>query len=146
MSSSIQEQDYTQKFSLSLWKRILNHAPQYKPMLLWLVVCMAISALIDVAFPMMTRYAIDHFIAEKTTEGLPGFIALYAFLTFSQVAAIYCFLYLGGKIETGVCYEMRCQGFRKLQELSFSYYDKMPVGFLMSRLTSDSVRLSETVG
>ncbi len=146
MSSSIQEQDYTQKFSLSLWRRILNHAPQYKPMLLWLVLCMAVSALIDVAFPMMTRYAIDHFIAEQTTEGLPAFIALYAFLTVTQVASIYCFLLLGGKIETGVCYEMRCQGFRKLQELSFSYYDKMPVGYLMSRLTSDSVRLSETVG
>ena len=146
MSSSIQEQDYTQKFSLSLWRRILNHTPQYKPMLVWLMVCMGISAVIDVAFPMMTRYAIDHFIAERTTEGLPGFIALYALLTLTQVVTIYCFLYLGGKIETGVCYEMRCQGFRKLQELPFSYYDKMPVGYLMSRLTSDSVRLSETVG
>ena len=111
MSSSIQEQDYTQKFSLSLWRRILNHTPQYKPMLVWLMVCMGISAVIDVAFPMMTRYAIDHFIAEKTTEGLPGFIALYALLTLTQVVTIYCFLYLGGKIETGVCYEMRCQGF-----------------------------------
>ena len=146
MSGRIQEQDYTQKFSLSLWRRILNHAPQYKKQLMVLVVWMAVSALIDVAFPMMTRYAIDHYIAEETTEGLPWFILMYALLTLLQVISIYRFLYLGGKIETGVCYEMRCQGFRKLQELPFSYYDKMPVGFLMSRLTSDSVRLSETVG
>ena len=146
MSAGIQEQDYTQKFSLSLWRRILNHAPEYKRSLLFLCLWMGLCALIDVAFPMMTRYAVDHFIADSTTEGLPLFIACYAGLIALQVVSIYAFLYLGGKIETGVCYVMRVKGFKKLQELPFSYYDKMPVGYLMSRLTSDSVRLSETVG
>ena len=63
-----------------------------------------------------------------------------------QVVTIYLFLYLGGKVEVGVCYTIRRQAFRKLQELPFSYYDRMPVGYLMSRMTSDTQRLGETIG
>ena len=146
MSQIIEEKDYTQKFSLSLWTRILNYAPKYKKELVKLCVWMAITALIDVLFPLLTRYAIDEFIAKSTTEGIGPFIAIFALLMAVQVVAIYRFLYIGGKIETGACYEIRKKAFRKLQELSFSYYDKMPVGYLMSRLTSDTQRLAETIG
>ena len=146
MSSTIQEQDYTQKFSFSLWKRILAYTPAYHKKLIELCFWMAITAVIDIAFPLMTRYAIDVLIPAGTGEGLPVFIAAYAALVLLQVWTIYRFLYLGGRIEIGVCYEFRKMGFKKLQELPFSYFDRMPVGYLMTRLTSDAVRLSETVG
>ena len=129
------EQDYTQRFSLSLWRKILLYAKEYYPALFRLCVTMAVTAGCDVAFPLMTTYAIDHFIPNLdhagTMEGLPGFIAVYLALLVLQVANIFYFLYLGGKIEVGVCYTIRKQAFRKLQELPFSYYDRMPVGYLM---------------
>ncbi len=146
MSTYIEEKDYTQKFSLSLWKRILNYAPEYKKELVKLCVWMGVTALIDVLFPLLTRYAIDVFIGEMTTEGMGLFIGLYILLLLVQVVAIYRFLYIGGKIETGACYVIRQKAFKKLQELSFSYYDRMPVGYLMSRMTSDTQRLAETIG
>lgn len=146
MSQGIEEKDYTQKFSLSLWTRILNYAPEYKKELLKLCLWMGLTALIDVLFPLLTRYAIDEFIAKETTQGIGVFIGAFVALMVAQVVAIYRFLYIGGKIETGACYEIRKKAFRKLQELSFSYYDKMPVGYLMSRLTSDTQRLAETIG
>lgn len=77
---------------------------------------------------------------------MAGFICLYAMLVIVQVATIYAFLYLGGVIEVGVCYNIRQEAFHKLQELPFSYYDRMPVGYLMSRMTSDIQRLAETIG
>ena len=80
------------------------------------------------------------------TEGLGWFIAAYLSILVIQVVTIYLFLYLGGKVEVGVCYTIRRQAFRKLQELPFSYYDRMPVGYLMSRMTSDTQRLGETIG
>ncbi len=144
--SQLKEKDYTEKFSLSLWKRIINHAPGYKKELVKLCVWMAITALCDIVFPLLTRYAIDHFIGEQTTEGIGIFIALFVFIVALQVVAIYRFLFVGGKIETGVCYEIRKKTFKKLQELSFSYFDRTPVGFLMTRLTSDAQRLAETIG
>jgi ATP-binding cassette subfamily B protein len=144
------EQDYTQRFSLSLWRKILLYAKEYYPDLIRLAVTMAVTAGCDVVFPLMTTYAIDHFIPNLdhagTMEGLPGFIGVYLLILGIQVASIFYFLYLGGKIEVGVCYTIRRQAFRKLQELPFSYYDRMPVGYLMSRMTSDTQRLAETIG
>lgn len=145
-----EEQDYTQRFNLSLWRKLLHYAKEFNKDLVKLFVCMALTAVMDVLFPLMTSYAIDHFIPHLDhpggTEGLPLFIVLYLGLLALQVACIYFFLYLGGKIEVGVCYTIRRQAFRKLQELPFSYYDRMPVGYLMSRMTSDTQRLSETIG
>lgn len=166
----MQEKDYTQKFDLSLWKKILKHASQYYPHLIALAITMTISALCDVAFPLLTSYAIDYLIPGQTLQAdsgammrltvgmvnamaalfsgsqMAGFITLYVLLLAVQVATIYAFLYLGGVIEVGVCYNIRQEAFHKLQELPFSYYDRMPVGYLMSRMTSDIQRLAETIG
>ena len=145
-----EERDYTQRFSLSLWKKILQYAKEYHKDLIKLMIVMGITAGCDVLFPLMTSYAIDHFVPTDgraaDTSTLPWFIAVYVALLLIQVAAIYYFLYLGGKVEVGTCYTIRRKAFRKLQELPFSYYDRMPVGYLMSRMTSDTQRLSETIG
>ena len=160
-----QEKDYTRKFDLSLWKKLLRYAPGYVKHLIILAAFMAVNALVDVAFPLLTGYAIDFLItkdpqaprqlAAKAVEGLAGmlrvsnmtaFIAVYALLVCASVATIYAFLHEGSVIEVGVCYEIRSRGFRKLQELPFSYYDRMPVGYLMSRMTGDIQRLAETIG
>ena len=145
-----EEQDYTKRFSLSLWKKILRYAKDYHKDLYKLAGYMALTAGCDVVFPLMTSYASDHFIPNLNhpggTEGLPGFIAAYLLMVVVQVFAIFRFLYLGGKVEVGTCYTIRKRAFRKLQELPFSYYDRMPVGYLMSRMTSDTQRLAETIG
>ena len=146
----IEERDYTQRFSLTLWKKLLRYAREYYKDLVRLMLVMGVTAACDVVFPLLTSYAIDHFVPNLDrpggTEGLPLFIAVYALVLAVQVISIYRFLYLGGKIEVGVCYSIRKQAFRKLQELPFSYYDRMPVGYLMSRMTSDTQRLGETIG
>ena len=146
MSSTLQEQDYTQKFSFGLWKKILRYTPAYHGRLIRLCLWMVVTAVIDILFPLMTRYAIDKLIPMGNMDGVPAFTAVYVLLLLLQVLAIFRFLYIGGKVETGICYEFRKMGFKKLQELPFSYFDRMPVGYLMTRLTSDAVRLSETVG
>ena len=64
----------------------------------------------------------------------------------SSASLIFAFIKCAGEAEMGINYHIRRLGFQKLQELPFSYYDRMPVGFLMSRLTSDTSRLGETVG
>ena len=145
-----EEQDFTKKFSLSLWKKVLQHTREYQGDLVRLMIVMGITAACDVIFPLLTSYAIDHFIPNLdrpgSTEGLPLFIAAYLAVMLVQVVAIFRFLYLGGKIEVGACYTIRKKAFQKLQELPFSYYDRLPVGYRMSRMTSDTQRLAETIG
>lgn len=140
------EIDYSKKLDLSLWKRLLAIAKPFHKYLWMIVVTMGFCATADVIFPRLTGYAIDHFIANKTTDGLGGFIAIYLGVVAVQVASIFIFLLLCGKVEVGVCYTIRSMGFQKLQELPFSYYDRMPVGYLLSRMTTDIQRLADTIG
>ena len=161
----MQETDYTKKFDLALWRRILRHTRRFTPHLVLLSLCMAATALIDVAFPLLTGYAIDVLIPGTPAGGLslPGravewaasalglermaaFAVVYAGLLVTQMGLIYLFQILGGKVEVGVCHQVQREAFQKLQELPFSYYDRTPVGHLMSRVTSDAQRLAETLG
>jgi len=137
------EQEYTKGFDLSLWRKLLGYASAFKKDLILLAVVMTLVAAIDAIYPLLTRYAIDHFVTPGTTEGLGLFILVYALLVAVQVVNIWIFIRTSGKVEVGLCYHIREKGFMNLQRLSFSYYDKTPVGWLMARMTSDIQRLSD---
>jgi ATP-binding cassette subfamily B protein len=143
---SHQEQDYTKRLDAGLWVRVLGYIKPFHPYLIGIIVLMMICAAMDVVFPLLTREAIDVFIAGGTTEGLPWFIARYVIVMLVQTAAIAGFIFLCGRVEAGVCHRMRTLGFQRLQELSFSYYDKTPIGYILSRMTSDTQRLGDTIG
>lgn len=143
---AFQEEDYTKRFDLSLWKKLLKIAKPFHKNLILIMVSMALCALIDVLIPMMNSYAIDRFITPGVKEGVPLFSVIYAALILIQVIFIFTFIRNSNYVETGMCYTIRRQGFRKLQELPFSFYDRMPVGYLMSRLTNDTQRLGDTIG
>ncbi len=143
---AFQEQEYSKRIDFSLWKKIFHIAKDYHKNLALIVLFMTVSAIIDVVLPLMNSYAIDTIIGQQQTEQLTGFCVLYVGLLLIQVAMIFLFIYQSGKVETGVCYTIRKQGFHKLQELPFSYYDRMPVGYLMSRLTTDTQRMGDTIG
>ncbi len=143
---AFQEEDYTKRFDLSLWQKLIKIAKPYHKNLFLIMFSMAISAFIDVALPMMNSYAIDTFIIGGTRAGFVPFAVAYVLLIAVQVGTIFTFMCQSGLVETGVVYLIRSRGFRKLQELPFSYYDRMPVGYLMSRLTNDTQRLGDTIG
>ncbi|MCP4707095.1 MAG: ABC transporter ATP-binding protein, partial [Planctomycetes bacterium] len=58
---------------------------------------------------------------------------------------VWLLIAIAGKVDMWVCYDIRKAGFQRLQELSFSYFDKTPVGWLMARMTSDTERLADTL-
>lgn len=57
----------------------------------------------------------------------------------------YGFCMAAGYLESHLTADVRHRAFEKLQTMSFSYYDKMSVGYLLSRMTSDIARTMETV-
>lgn len=141
-----EEQDYSEKFNFTLWKRLLKYARPYYKYLAGVIFSMVIVAGIDVAWPMLTGYAIDNFITNTSETGIGIFAAVYVVL--GVVQALFCFAFqrFAGKTEVGVCYTIRKLAFEKLQKLSFSFYDKTSVGYLMARMTSDAQRLADTIG
>ena len=141
--SSYREEDYTKKIDLDLWKKLLYYMKPYKKTFIFLTFIMIGVAGVDVILPLMNKYAIDNFIIPGNINGLFKFSILYLFLVVIQAINILLFISLAGKLETSLPYDIRKAGFKKLQELSFSYYDKTPVGWMMARMTSDVRRLGE---
>ena len=140
-----QEQDYTKRLDAGLWKRLIGYMKPYHKYLFAIMATMAVSALCDTFFPLLTREAIDTFVGGGETAGRLGFILRYAGVVLLQAACICTFCLLSGKAECGINRHIRRMAFKRLQELSFSYYDQTPVGFIISRMTSDTARLGETV-
>ncbi len=62
-----------------------------------------------------------------------------------QVSGAFGFIYLAGILGERVQYDLRKALFNHLQDLSLSYYDRTPVGWIMSRVTSDTSRMAELV-
>ena len=143
--SVFKEQEYKKNLDWGLWRKLFRFTLPYKKQMIFLVVLMLGLAGGDLLFPLLTRYAIDHFVIPATTKGIGSFAIIYFSLVAFQAIDIYFFIALAGKIEMGVTYDIRKAGFRHLQELSFNYFDRTPVGWLMARMTSDSQRLGETI-
>ncbi|MTI67311.1 MAG: ABC transporter ATP-binding protein [Firmicutes bacterium] len=117
----------------------------YSKNLFALAFVMVLVAGIDVVFPLMNKIAIDKYIVPKNLDGLVGFSIKYGVLIIIQAINVYLLIALAGKLETHIPYDIRTLAFKRLQELSFSYYDKTPIGWLMARMTSDVRRLGEVI-
>lgn len=145
MNDTFQEEVFSKGVNIDLWKKLLRYAIPYKNKLIMLTVFMAMLAGFDAVIPLMQRYAIDNFIVMHTTSGTIMFFAAYASVVILQAIIVKVMISYAGYIETGICYDIRKDGFEHLQELSFSYYDTTPVGWMMSRLTSDIWRIGSTL-
>ena len=145
MSSAFIEQDYSKEFSLSTWKEIFRFARPHRKNMIFMVFLMVSIAAIDSVNPFFTRWIIDHVIIPGRTSGLLPFSLVYLGVITIQSLIIWQFISQAGRVEMGVCYEIRRAAFRRLQELSYSYFDRTPVGWIMARLTSDTQKLGEVM-
>ena len=141
-----QQQEQPRRLSLSLWKRVMVLARPHWGLLGRCMAMMAVLGVTEAAQPMLTRYAIDEMVVKNNLGQMGWFIAIQTAIIVFDFLATYRFLYLSGRIEWNVNYDLRRKGFRKLQELPFSYYDRMPVGNLLTRVTSDTAQLGEALG
>ncbi|MBN2543126.1 ABC transporter ATP-binding protein [bacterium] len=143
--SIYKEHEYKKKFDWRLWKRLIRYMLPYKKYMAILIVFMITLAGIDAVFPLLSKYAIDHFVIPGTTEGIGNFLIIYIVLIVVQSMNVWFFITTAGKIDMGICYDIRKEGFQRLQELSFSYYDRTPIGWMMARMTSDTSRLADII-
>ena len=104
-----------------------------------------IAGIIDAITPQFQKYALNHFIGEETLDTLLPFILIYLGILLIQTAGNLISAFLGGKIEMYVSRDMRRASFNHLQTLSFSYYNQNSVGYIHSRVMSDTGRIGGLV-
>lgn len=144
MSERFQEKDFSNEgLNLSMWKKILVEFKPYVKYIVALMVLNTIIALSDVLLPIMNKNALDEFVGGNNNDKILGFALIYLLIILVTTLCHVVYFRIAAKTENGFSYDLREKLFVKLQNLSFSYYDVTPSGWLMSRMTSDIFRLSE---
>ena len=136
------EQEYTKSFEWSSWKKLLPFLKPYRKLILAVLALNLVCACIDIALPLFQRYAIDEFIETGDDTGLPWFAAAYAAVIVLQTLAVILFTRRSMRIEMSLGRDMKRACFVHLQTLSLSYYNVTPVGYLLSRIMSDTNRIA----
>ena len=131
------------KVDWRLWRELIGVMLSYKKYVIGLIITMLLTAAIDVAFPLLSMYAIDSIIPKADMDALPVFFTVYFIVALAQGLNVVLFIRFGSRIELGMARDLRQRMFVKLQQLSLSYYDEMPIGQITSRMLADVTRLTE---
>ncbi len=138
-----EEEAIKKSYDLQTTRRLFSFLkPHWKMMALALVLTFLTNILISLQ-PYFTKMAIDDFIVPKETDGIWVFAAAYFALFLFRFVFSYLQEILLNIVGQKVMYELRSRIFTKLQRLQISYYDKNPVGRIITRLTSDVDSLNE---
>lgn len=126
-----------------LMKRFLQYVRPY-----WKRVAVAMSLVLgttvaDLAGPFLTKTAIDEYIAKNRLNDLWQILVLFVLTLSVGFVLRYAQSYLMQIVGQQVMYDMRVALFAHIQRLALTFFDKNPVGRLMSRLTSDVDALNE---
>jgi ATP-binding cassette, subfamily B, multidrug efflux pump len=143
-SVSHQEEEALGKaYDARLMRRLLAYLRPYRSRVVLAVLMLLVGALVELVGPWLTRIALDRAIPDADRTLLLG-LAL-AFL--GSLIAAFVLQYLQTLFTTWlgqrVMYDLRREIFGKLQRLDVGYFDRNPVGRLMTRVTSDVEVLNE---
>ena len=144
-SEYFEEEEFTTGFNGQTLLRILKLTlPHWKWVLGFLLTISLVSAL-DSLFTYLSKMIVDQAIIPKDGQRLVQLLTIYSSLLLVQAAGVFSFIYLAGVLGERIRYDLRKKMFNHLQRLSLSYYSKTPVGWIMSRVTSDSDRVADLV-
>ena len=143
--AAIDEQDYTKSFDWKIWKRLFPIFRTYRVAFVMLLVFNALTALVDVGLPLLQRYAIANFIEKDTLTGIVPYALVYLVVILLQALSVVLFARNSMSIEMNAGRDLRRTLFTHLQTLSFSFYNVTPVGYLLSRVMSDTNRIASMI-
>src|SRR5438132_1272913 len=156
--AGIHEEDALGKaYDSRLMKRLLGYLRPYKWQVAFALSTIVLKAAADVMGPLLTKIAVDKYLAQRagvhsfldrwlSTSPLTGiaqlggfYVFLLGFSFFLEFAQTYYMQWTGQK----VMFDLRSQIFRHLQQMHIGFFDRNPVGRLVTRVTTDVDALNE---
>jgi ATP-binding cassette subfamily B multidrug efflux pump len=138
-----EEEAIEKTYDLRVTGRLLRYLKPYWHLAAIALVLTFITNVLISLQPYFTKVAVDDFITPRQTEG----IWLFALIFFSVFLFRFVFSYIQeillNIVGQKVMFDLRTEIFTKLQHQEVSYYDKYPVGRIITRLTSDVDALNE---
>ena len=147
MSNMIEfeEEEFTTQFNGKTVLRILQQLRPYWHWVIGFLVAVLAVSFLESYFTYLSKRIIDESIVARNVAALWHLLTIYGGLILFQAVAVFAFIYATGLLGERVRYDLRRTMFNHLQRLSLSYYNRTPIGWIMSRVTSDTDRLADLV-
>jgi ATP-binding cassette subfamily B protein len=139
------EEDFTSRFSGKTVGRLLKLlVPHWRNALAFLVLIGVVSFQ-DALFTFLTKLILDEGLFAHDMARFWTLMGVYGGVAVTQAFMVFGFIVSAGFLGERVQYDLRKRMFNHLQDLSFSYFDRTPLGWIMARVTSDSGKIAGTI-
>ena len=126
-----------------LMRRLVRYLRPYKKAVTVAFVLILLESVLEIAFPWLIKVAIDSYIAMNNMSGLASISAIFIVLLVAKFFTSSGQTYILQNTGQRIMYDMRMEVFGHLQKLPASFYDKNPVGRLITRVITDVDVLNE---
>jgi len=142
---SIYHEEETQKrvYDRRLAKKLLKYLVPYRWVVLTSVILLTIASSFRLVGPLLTEIAIDKHIKNGDFNGLVQICQLFLLVLVVQFAVSFMQTYLTNWTGQKIMHDLRVQIFSHIQQLHLGYFDRVPVGRLITRMTNDVDVLNE---
>ncbi len=130
-------------YDARLVRRLLHYVRPYQSLVAGALALIAVAAGMQLAGPLLTRWVIDKALPARDPSLVVQVALAYAALLVVQFAAAYGETLFTNLLGQRVMRDLRAQIFARLQRLPIVYFDRTPVGRLVTRVTSDVESLNE---
>ncbi|MCL1914871.1 MAG: ABC transporter ATP-binding protein/permease [Eubacteriaceae bacterium] len=132
-------------FNFKIWKKLAVYFKPYYPRIRNSILMMSLVCVIDVAFPILMKFAVDNFISAGDLSMMLPYCAGYLFLVAIQTWTTFYMTKNSMSIEMLLGKDLKRASFVHLQELGLSYYNQNAVGWLLARVMSDTERITSVI-
>ena len=130
----MQEEDVLGKaYDSHLMRRLLVYLLPYRRMVLFALLLIMVESLIEISFPWLTLVAVDNYILAGDMSGLGLIAAVYFGLLVAKYGIGFLQTYTLQSTGQRIMFDMRREIFNHIQTLSNSFFDRNPVGRLITR-------------
>jgi len=126
-----------------LMRRLIGYLRPYRAQVIFAVATIVVGAVLQLAPPYLTKIVIDQYIPARDLSGLAIIAALYLTTLVASFTFEYVQTWTMQLTGQRVMFDLRMQVFSHLQKLDLRFYDRNPVGRLMTRVTTDVDVLNE---
>ena len=130
-------------YDARLMRRLLGYLRPYKLQVAIALAAIIAASVLQLAQPWLMKIAIDRYIAAGDLEGLDGIALAFLAILVASFALEYVQTWILQMTGQRIMFDMRMQIYGHLQRLDLKFYDRNPVGRLMTRVTSDVDVLNE---
>ena len=126
--------------------RLMRYMFRYKGLSVLALLFILLTSIVATAIPLLAQYYIDNFITKNIAKAGLYILIIYFGLFILRVVFTFLGEFYFAKVAHSIVRDLRNDSFANLQKLGMSYFDKTPVGSVVSRLTNDTQAVADMFG